>query len=124
MKREPSTPERLSLPAEQIELALARIENSDAFRNSPRHRALLRHLVARSLEADHAALKETVIAVEVFGRSAARFDPKLDTIVRVEARRLRARLSDYYRTDGRDTALRIQLPVGSYVPLIAEREPP
>ncbi len=124
MKREPSTPERLSLPAEQIELALAHIEDSNAFRSSPRHRALLRHLVARALEADHASLKETVIAVEVFGRSAVRFDPKLDTIVRVEARRLRARLSDYYRTDGRDTALRIELPVGSYVPLIAEHQPP
>ena len=114
----------LLLPPEQIELALARVEDSAAFRGSARHRALLRHLVSRALQDDHAALKETVIAVEVFGRPASSFDPRLDTIVRVEARRLRARLSNYYRTDGRHSPIRIELPVGSYVPLIATREPP
>ena len=124
MKRDTSTPDALSPPAEQIELALARIEHSAAFRNSPRHRALLRHMVARVLEHDLAALKETVIAVEVFGRPAASFDPKVDTIVRVEARRLRARLSAYYGADGRGSTIRIELPVGSYVPLIASREVP
>ena len=124
MQREPIATESLALPPAQIELALAGIEGSAAFRGSPRHRALLRHLVARALNDEQAALKETVIAVEVFGRPAASFDPKLDTIVRVEARRLRARLSKYYRTDGRDTSIRIELPVGSYVPLIARREAP
>ena len=123
MKRETGGPELLSLPAEQVELALARIEHSAAFRTSPRHRALLRHMVARVLDDDLSALKESLIAIEVFGRPAASFDPKLDTIVRVEARRLRARLSTYYRADGRDTPVRIELPVGSYVPLIATREP-
>ena len=111
------------VPPGQVESALARIERSAAFRTSPRHRALLRHLVSRALAEDHASLKETVIAVEVFGRPAASFDPKLDTIVRVEARRLRSRLSTYYRSDGRDTPIRIELPVGSYVPLIAGRSP-
>jgi tetratricopeptide (TPR) repeat protein len=123
MNREPGTPDLLCVPAEQVELALARIEHSAAFRGSPRHRALLRHLVARALADDHASLKETLIAIEVFGRPAASFDPKLDTIVRVEARRLRSRLSSYYRGDGRDTPIRIELPVGSYVPLIAGRAP-
>ena len=124
MDREPNQLEVLSLPPEQVELALARIENSRAFRSSARHRALLRHMVSRVLNDDQAALKETVLAVEVFGRSAANFDPRVDTIVRVEARRLRARLSDYYRADGRDAPIRIELPVGSYVPLIATRQPP
>lgn len=123
MNREPAAHAQLSPPAELVELALARIESSAAFRTSPRHRALLRHMVARVLDNEISALKESVIAIEVFGRPAASFDPKLDTIVRVEARRLRARLSNYYRGDGRDTALRIELPVGSYVPLIAMREP-
>ncbi len=123
MKREPGSAGLLSLPAEQVELALARIEHSAAFRGSPRHRALLRHMVARVLDDDLPALKESLIAIEVFGRPAASFDPKLDTIVRVEARRLRARLTSYYQADGRDTPIRIELPVGSYVPLIATREP-
>ena len=111
-------------PPAQVELVLAQIENSRAFRASRRHRTLLRHLVDRSLAGDLQALKESVIAIEVFGRPAASFDPKLDSIVRVEARRLRARLADYYGGDGRDCPLRIELPVGSYVPLIATREPP
>lgn len=123
MNREPGASDLLSPPVELVELALARIEHSAAFRTSPRHRALLRHMISRVLDNDTAALKESVIAIEVFGRPAASFDPKLDTIVRVEARRLRARLSNYYRADGRDTPLRIELPVGSYVPLIATREP-
>lgn len=114
---------RLVVPAEQVELALTMIENSAAFRTSQRHRALLRHMVSRLLDDDLNALKESVLAVQVFGRPAGRFDPRSDTIVRVEARRLRARLSSYYRTDGKDTPIRIELPIGSYVPLIASREP-
>ncbi len=122
MKRDTPRPELLSLPPGQIELALAHLEQSAAFRSSPRHRALLRHLVARMLGDDAAALKETVIAVEVFGRPAASFDPKFDTIVRVEARRLRMRLTTYYRDEGKAMPIRIELPVGSYVPLIANRQ--
>ena len=106
-------------PAEQVELTLARVESSASFRTSSRHRALLRYLVRKAQTGDIAGLKETVIAVEVFGRPAASFDPKLDSIVRVEARRLRSRLDDYYRGEGRAAALRIELPVGSYVPFVA-----
>jgi len=123
MSSEPATAD-LALPTEQVEFALARIEQSAAFRGSPRHRAFLRHLVERWQADDLGALKETVIAVEVFGRPAASFDPKLDSIVRVEARRLRTRLSQYARGDGRQAPIRIELPVGSYVPTIAMRETP
>lgn len=102
---------------------LARIEQSQAFHGSPRHRALLRYLVDRMLAEDIATLKESVIAVEVFRRSASHFDPKLDSIVRVETRRLRARLGSYFSGEGRDAPLRIELPIGSYVPLITPRGP-
>ena len=122
MKRDTPRPELLSLPSGQIEMALAHLEQSAAFRSSPRHRALLRHLVARMLDDDLATLKESVIAVEVFGRPVASFDPKFDTIVRVEARRLRMRLTSYYRDEGEAMPIRIELPVGSYVPLIANRQ--
>ena len=103
-------------PAEPVALALARIERSTAFRSSRRHRALLRHLLERLLAGDTASLKESVLAVEVFGRRADRFDPRSDTIVRVETRRLRQRLDAYFRGEGRDLPWRIELPVGSYVP--------
>ncbi len=121
MQRDPNAD--LAPPPEQIEFALAQIEQSAPFRKSPRHRALLRHLVTRWLADDVASLKETLIGVEVFGRPAASFDPKTDSIVRVEARRLRTRLACYAAGPGRAAPLRIELPVGSYVPLVAWREP-
>src|SRR5262249_4851381 len=67
---------------------------------------------------DH-ELKESVIAVEVFGRSAD-FDSRLDPVVRTEAIRLRARLSDYYLKEGKADALVIELPKGGYVPRFRE----
>lgn len=110
-------------PAEEIGAAIDAIERSQAFGHSPRHRHLLRYLVTQMLEGKAAALKETVIAIEVFGRPADRFDPRRDTIVRVETRRLRARLANYYAREGQAAALRVELPVGSYVPLLARRAP-
>jgi tetratricopeptide (TPR) repeat protein len=100
--------------------ALARLEASRAFHAARRHRVLLRHLVTRLLQGDLGSLKESLIAVEVFGRSAAGFDPVQDSIVRVEARRLRARLAAYHAGEGRDAPLRIELPVGSYVPQLVD----
>ncbi len=108
-------------PPEHIELTLAAVEASAAFRASPRHRALLRFMVEHMIAGDLAALKETMIAVAVFGRPVARFDPKQDSIVRVEARRLRGRLDAYYAAEGREATLRIELPVGSYVPCVRAR---
>jgi len=112
-----------SVPPEKIELAVEAIERSQAFRSSPRHRHLLRYLITQVLEGHAEALKETVIAIEVFGRAPGRFDPKRDTIVRVETRRLRARLAAYYAREGQAAIARIELPVGSYVPLIAPAAP-
>ncbi len=64
--------------------------------------------------------------MQVFGRPPGSFDPVRDTIVRVEARRLRARLAAYHAGEGRGAALRIELPVGSYVPqlVMSGRLPP
>ncbi len=124
MKRDDSAPAAFALPGQQVALALAHIESSAAFRSSRRHRALLRHLVERTLGGDQATLKESLLAVEVFGRSPGRFDPRLDSIVRVETRRLRKRLDDYFRTEGREAPMRIDLPVGSYVPVLALRDAP
>ncbi len=129
MKRDAAPDDSLTATpaAAVVELALTAVEASAAFASSRRHRALLRHLVERALTGDTAVLKESLIGVEVFGRSAARFDPKTDSIVRVEARRLRARLAAYYAGDGRGARVRIELPVGSYVPQIVfaeQAEPP
>ena len=113
-------------PEAAVREVLAQLDASLSFRGATRHRAFVRHLVTRFLAGDTGSLKETVIAVEVFGRSAAGFDPVRDSIVRVEARRLRARLANYNAGEGRSAPLRIELPVGSYVPqlVVAGNLPP
>jgi len=67
-------------------------------------------------------VKAYTIATEVFGRDA-KFDPQLDSIVRIEAGRLRRALERCYLTDGRASHLRIDIPSGGYVPLFIAAEP-
>lgn len=107
-----------------IESELARVTRSRSFEPSRRHQQLLRHLVVQAVTGNTGALKEQVLAIEVFERSLDTFDSTRDTIVRVEARRLRQRLARYYGGEGRDAALEIRLPVGSYVPTLRRRAGP
>jgi hypothetical protein len=75
----------------------------------------LKFVVEQTLAGDGPNLKESVIGVEVFGRPAD-YDPRIDPIVRVEARRLRSRLDKYYNSGNSSDPVRILLPKGSYVP--------
>ena len=105
-----------------IRRELDRITSSKAFQPSRRHQKLLRHLVEQAIAGQTAALKEPVLALEVFERPLAGFDPARDTIVRVEARRLRQRIERYYDEEGADAVVEIRLPVGSYVPTLRRRD--
>jgi Tfp pilus assembly protein PilF len=109
------------IPAALIDRELARITRSKSFQPSRRHQQLLRHLVTQAVAGNAGALKEPLLAHEVFERPLDAFDPARDTIVRVEARRLRQRLARYYVEEGRGAALEIRLPVGSYVPTVLRR---
>jgi Tol biopolymer transport system component len=71
-------------------------------------------VVERTLAGDRDSLKESVIGIEVFDRAPS-YDPKSEPIVRTEARRLRARLEEYYQDPSRSPAVRIVMPKGSYV---------
>ena len=99
---------------------LERVLSSSGFSRNERLSRFLRFLVERHLEGKGSELKESVIAVEVFGRKAG-YDPKLDAIVRTEAVRLRARLEKYYQAEGSRDALIIELPKGGYRPVFRER---
>ena len=68
-------------------------------------------------------LKEYVIGVQVFGKEDT-FDPRTDPIVRVQARRLRAKLVRYYREEGRADETVIELPKGGYAPVFKQRDTP
>lgn len=110
-----------SLPAALLQGEVARIVRSAAFSGSPRHRRFLEYLVAHAVRGDGSRLKEMTLGIEVFDRPASHFDPQRDTIVRVEARRLRARLARYYREEGAGSLIEIVLPVGSYTPTLNRR---
>jgi len=87
---------------------LARILGSKCFATSERMRALLEYLVNQTLDGRADRLKEYTIAIEVFGRGDD-FDPRIETLVRTEAWRLRARLAFYYETEGVSNAVRLEL---------------
>jgi WD40-like Beta Propeller Repeat len=95
---------------------LERILRSEAFRQSTRLSRLLRFTVDSKLDGDTGALKEALLGVQVFDRTPG-YDLKSDPIVRVTAGRLRSKLEEYYRSDGRSDPPRIDFPKGSYVPV-------
>jgi hypothetical protein len=99
----------------RVQTALERILQSEEFAGSPQLCRFLRHIVECRLDGEGQSLKESTIGLAVFNRGGG-YDPKVDPIVRVEARRLRARLEAYYARDGADHEYRIVLPKGGYVP--------
>src|SRR5216684_7991245 len=111
------------MDAQQVRAQLDRILASAAFADAERASSFLRFVVERALEGRSGEIKESVIAVEVLGRNPS-FDSKSDPIVRVEAGRLRDRLSSYYQDEGEADRVLISLPKGGYVPEFSERRPP
>lgn len=98
-----------------IRKQLERVLASPQFSRSERLSRFLRFAVEAALAGELDRLKETNVGVEVFDRSPS-YDPKVEPIVRVEARRLRERLEQYYLQKGRHDGLVILLPKGGYVP--------
>jgi tetratricopeptide (TPR) repeat protein len=108
------------VPAAEIRSQLDLILRSRAFIQSHRIRRFLQFVVEESLLGQPHRLKEYLIGLEVFDRREA-FDPRVDSIVRVEARRLRYKLDEYYRSEGREDGIKIVLRKGSYVPIFEYR---
>ncbi len=105
---------------EEVRLQLGRILASDGFANADRMSGFLRYVVDQELAGESARVKEYVIGVEVFARDQS-YDPRLDSIVRVEARRLRAKVDEYYAGTGASDPVLIKLRRGSYVPAFEHR---
>ena len=112
-------PETSANPSE-VRLQLERILASKGFANAERMSRFLRFAVEHTLENRAAELKEYVIGVEVFDRTGS-YDPRLDPVVRVEARRLRSKLASYYEEEGKADALLIDFPKGAYVAVFRNR---
>src|ERR1700757_2360190 len=105
------------VPATAVRDQLARIVTSPGFVSSARLCRFLTHIVNRTIDGDIDSLKEFSIAMEVFDRTSE-YDPNIDAIVRVEARRLRAKLKTYYEEGpGSVDPVLIGLRPGRYVPV-------
>lgn len=106
--------------AVEIRLQLDRLLASDNFANADRMSGFLRYIVERAIAGESDRVKEYVIGVAVFGRDE-QYDPRLDSIVRVEARRLRTKLDEYYAGSGRHDPIVIEMRRGAYVPAFSRR---
>jgi hypothetical protein len=97
---------------------LDRVLHGRALHGSDNLKAFLRFIVDKSIENAEGQLKEYVIATEVFGRGSD-FDSRVDSVVRVQAGRLRVKLHEYYESEGRDDQVIIILPKGQYTPVFS-----
>ena len=112
-----------ALDPEEIGAQIERVLTNRLFLRSHRLCRFLRFAVEQTLAGRSAQLKEQIIGVEVFDRKAD-YDPRIDPIVRVEARRLRAKLKAYYNSPGRGDPIMILLPKGAYLPFFKMRAAP
>ncbi len=108
---------KLSMEDEKAELEA--VLASSLFVRTPSLANLLSYLCQKYFQGEADLLKEYTIGVEAFGR-APDFDKKEDSIVRVEIRRLREKLRQYYETEGADRPIRLTIPVGHYVPVFTK----
>ena len=112
-------------PPEAIRSELEKILGSRTFRSAQSQSRFLRYAVEETIAGRGHMVKEYVIGSEVFGRGES-FDPRLDPIVRTEARKLRARLDKYYEGEAPgavEDPVRIEFHKGSYVPTFSRVVP-
>jgi TolB-like protein len=114
---------RVNVSEVAVRAELERILASRGFASAGRLSRLLRYVVDKTLANEADQLKEYAVGVEVFDRDE-KYDPRLDSIVRVEAGRLRSRLDEYYNGEGARSPIRITLPRGGYVAQFTARPAP
>ncbi len=102
---------------------MEKILQSESLHGSESLRLFLQYVVTKAVDKQENQLKEYTIATEVFGRDGA-FDPRVDSVVRVQAGRLRTKVQEYYTTEGRGDSILIELPKGHYSPSFSYLKPP
>jgi hypothetical protein len=100
---------------EDIRSQMDRLLASPSFRNSKRHTQFLHFLIEKYLTGVRSEIKERTIGIEVFERKPD-YDLTIDPIVRGAAVELRKRIAQYYADPVHVGELRVELPVGAYVP--------
>jgi hypothetical protein len=119
--RQPAIPQSAAAPSPaEISLQLDRLMASEKLRSSERLCRFLRFVVEKAVAGAGDEIKEYSVATIVYGRPSS-FDPKTDSIVRVEASRLRSKLREYYEVEGLHDEVVVELPKGAYVPAFTRR---
>ena len=109
----------LDAPQAQIQ----RIVQSKALRGSAVHRKLLTYLAEKSLSGTADGLKEYTVGLDVFAKPSS-YDPRQESVVRMHVGRLRQKLAEYYRTDGADDPIVVDLPKGGFTVTFEPRHKP
>jgi hypothetical protein len=98
-----------------------RIIQSKPFRTSELHRNLLQYLAEKSLSGTADGLKEYTVGLDVFAKPAS-YDPRQESVVRMHVARLRQKLAEYYRTEGADDPVIVDIPKGAFEVTFEPRE--
>jgi hypothetical protein len=100
-----------------------RDNQTKAFRTSELHRNLLQYLTEKSLSGTADGLNEYTVGLDVFAKPAS-YDPRQESVVRMHVARLRHKLAEYYRTEGADVPVIVDIPKGAFEVTFAPREVP
>jgi hypothetical protein len=101
------------LDPDEIHAQVNRLVHSKTFETSEVHRKLLQYLAEKAIHGEADRLKEYTIGLEAFGKPAT-YDPKHDSIVRLQVGRLRQKLTAYYQAEGPGDSLVVNLPKGGF----------
>src|SRR5690348_18359932 len=112
----------MTVADEATKAQIDRILNSDTLKSSTGLKRLLTFLADKAFLGEADGLKEYSIGIDAFGKPAS-YDPRQDSTVRIQAARLRQKLSEYYQTEGRDAPIIVELPKGHYKLNWSAREP-
>src|SRR5215470_1173715 len=121
----------IEVEADAIRQQIGRLVQSKTFQNSEVHRRLLQYLADRTLSGDADRLKEYTVGLEAFGKPPS-YDPKHDSIVRLQMGRLRQKLAVYYQTEANGDPVLVTIPKGAFklafesniAPAVVEIAPP
>jgi len=105
-----------AISPDEVHAELERVLGDSIFANAEKMKRFLRFVVLETLEGRGDHLNEALVGMEIYSREGA-FDPRLDSTVRVEAGRLRAKLREFYELQGDAGRFRIEIPKGSYKPI-------
>jgi len=112
----------VALEAESFRAQVERILQNKNLRLSEGQRRLFSYLAEKSLAGEADELKEYVIGVDAFGKPAS-YDPRQESVVRMQVARLRQKLTDYYRAEGADDPILVDLPKGGFKVTFTPRAP-